>query len=708
MSDSEQALRTQLDAALETIRALSKRMHQLENGDVQSPLQRQLKSYQQHIEEKSIALENVTNWFDIIEQNSMDAIVRIDQQGCIQSWNPMAERMFGYRKDEIIGQRIENTLIPQRLHNRHLRHFYRHLKRGRGILMNRRIEGMAQCKDGSELPVEFVGSVVIHRDNSAFVMVLRDISERKAAEKALRNSHADLESLVEVRTREVRNLAAIIEATINFVGMADLQGHIFYVNPAGREMVGLTQDSSLETLNFENFHSPETCQLLTETIFPQILEQGVFETDCEFIDQDGNAIPTSAVFMTLANDEGEIDHLAVIARDMRKEIALQQQVEHVDRLESLGILAGGIAHDFNNILTAIIGNAGLATRKLDAYSPAQKHLQGIEQSGQQAANLCKQMLAYSGKDTREVQPVDLNHLIIDMEPLLEVSMGKNVLLKLHLSETLPLIDADITQIQQIILNLVINASEAIDKGNGTINITTNTIQVDEQYLQNTLHKKDISAGIFVSLKVSDTGCGMDADTRKKIFDPFFTTKFTGRGLGMSAVLGIIHGHHGILNIDSEPGRGTTFNIALPVSASKEITTVDQNNTSADHSVSGTVLVVDDEESIREIASMILEEMGYTVLLAEDGENGVEIFRQHHQEIVGIILDMTMPRMSGSECFLELRKISPSAQIILSSGYSQQDVSTHFQDKGLAGFIQKPYQIEHFQSVVAECFNPEKA
>ncbi|MFQ5519192.1 MAG: response regulator, partial [Mariprofundus sp.] len=368
------------------------------------------------------------------------------------------------------------------------------------------------------------------------------------------------------------------------------------------------------------------------------------------------------------------------------------------------VLAGGIAHDFNNILTAIIGNTGIARRKLDVYSPGQEYLQRIEQSSLQAANLCKQMLAYSGKGNFVIQTVNLSSLITEMHSLLEVSIDKNVVLKLDLCETLPMVDADITQLQQVLMNLVINASEAIDKHSGIITVATGIMQVDDAYLKSAIHKSGVTTGRFVYLEVSDSGCGMDAETRKKIFDPFFTTKFTGRGLGMSAVLGIVHGHQGLLNLYSEPNKGTTFKIALPISASDDALPVETQHTAPSLKSEGMILIVDDEETIREMASMLLEEMGYQVVTAVDGKHGVEVFQQHQNTITGVLLDMTMPRMNGEDCYTELRNIKPDIKVILSSGYSTEDATARFKGKGLAGFIQKPYLIDHFQKVVAECFS----
>ncbi|MDX8397769.1 MAG: PAS domain S-box protein [Mariprofundaceae bacterium] len=701
---SNEQLEQQLQAAQETIGALRKRMRQLENHAAQLPLQKHLQSYQKRIAEKSAALEKAENWSELIIKNAMDAIVRLDEQGRIQSWNPMAEKIFGYNESEVLGLLIEDILLPKQLHAANLNYFHKYLKRGRDA-WNQRIEAMAQCKDGSELPIEFISSVVNQSGTPAYAMVFRDISDRKAAEQKLRDSHTNLERMVQARTDEVRELAAIVEATNNFVGIADLEGHVIYVNPAGRSMVGLDHEADLNDLSFVNFHSPETCKLLVEDILPQALALGVFETACEFVDKQGKLIPTSSTFMSLpAQAEESSSRLAIIARDLRPEIALQKQVEHVDRLESLGVLAGGIAHDFNNILTAIIGNTGLAKRKIDAYSPAQEYLESIEKSSLQAANLCKQMLAYSGKGNFVIQPTNLSKLITEMHSLLKVSIDKNVVLKIDLFEPLPQVQADITQIQQIIMNLVINASEAIDKHSGMITVATGLMHVDAQYLQKSIHKAEISEGRFVFLEVSDSGCGMDAETRKKIFDPFFTTKFTGRGLGMSAVLGIVHAHSGFLNLYSEERLGTTFKIGLPLSKASEILTTEIQNTASITKAEGLILIIDDEESIRELAKVLLADMGYQVLTAVDGRDGVEVFKQNQNSITGVLLDMTMPHMNGEDCYGELRKINPDINVILSSGYTKEDSTARFKGKGLAGFIQKPYLIEGFQDVIRKCFD----
>jgi PAS domain S-box-containing protein len=701
MNESEeQRLHRQLAAAQETIKALSRRMHQLEHGDAQLPLQKQLQSYQQRIEEKTEALHEVKNWFELTVQHSMDAIIRLDQQGVIRSWNPMAEQMFGYSETEALGQLIENLIIPPRLQDEHLKQFRRHLKQGDGELMSTRIEGRALCKDGSELPVEFVSSAVRKGDTLALIMVMRDISDRKAVEQALTDSHANLEMLVARRTRELRDLATIIEVTVNFVGIADLHGKVLYINPAGRKMVGLARDAVLDTMSFADFHDSETCQRLAEDIIPKTIEQGIYEEQFDFIDRNGDSIPTACTIMSLPDEQGLPDRTAVIARDLRDEIALQRQVEHGQRLESLGVLAGGIAHDFNNILTAILGNAALAELKIDQPQETAKYLHSIVKSSERAASLCKQMLAYSGKGKFIVKPLNLSNMVEDITKLLKVSIARNVTIDIKLAEQLPAVDIDESQIQQVIMNLVINASDAIGDSDGTITIETGVMHTDHSSWRTSFMQDDMPQGHYVFLEVTDDGCGMDEKVLLHIFDPFFTTKFTGRGLGLSAVLGIIRGHQGTLKVDSKPGFGTSFRMLLPIS--QQAVMIDELSTDGDEKAwhsNGTILIIDDEDAILEIASIMIEEIGLKAMTAKDGIKGVETYRKYQSEIIAVLLDMTMPKMDGQECFRQLYEINNEVIVILSSGYNEQDAISNFTHKGLAGFIQKPYRIEALEQVI---------
>ncbi|RMH61579.1 MAG: response regulator [Zetaproteobacteria bacterium] len=384
------------------------------------------------------------------------------------------------------------------------------------------------------------------------------------------------------------------------------------------------------------------------------------------------------------------------------------RLEHAQRLESLGVLAGGIAHDFNNILTAVMGNASLARRALPPESPAHEKLARIEQSAKRAADLCQQMLAYSGKGAFVLKRLDLSRLVREMAMLLDVSIGKQISLRYRLSVALPAIEGDQAQLQQVIMNLITNANEAIGEQPGVIALATGVMEVDRAYLADSIADEQAKPGRYVYLEVSDTGCGMDKDTQRQMFDPFFTTKFTGRGLGMSAMLGIVRGHHGAIRVYSEPGDGTTIRVLFPALAEGECPAITSAEPEAPlpGGLSGLVLVVDDEQAIRELACLILSEMGFDVLQAEDGERAVELFRAHHRDITGVVLDMTMPRMDGKTCYRELCRIDPDVRVILTSGYSEEEATAHFKGKRLAGFIQKPFSPDAFSALVRVAFCPD--
>ena len=367
------------------------------------------------------------------------------------------------------------------------------------------------------------------------------------------------------------------------------------------------------------------------------------------------------------------------------------QIQHAQKLESLGVLAGGIAHDFNNLLTSMLGNASLALEEMAITSPARDSVERIVTAAKRAADLTRQMLAYSGKGKFIIERIDVSQLVEEICHLLEVTISKNVVVKFNLDSNLPPIEADVSQIRQVIMNLITNASDAIEDKSGVITVTTGAMEADRAYLTDTFLDEDLPEGIYTYLEVSDTGCGMNAETKERLFDPFFTTKATGRGLGLAAVLGIVRGHRGAIKCYSELGRGTTIKMLLPAVNSQADPVQPNVGRSEEWSGSGTVLVVDDEETVRAVARRMLEMTGFNVLTACDGAEGVEVFRDHADEIDVVLLDMTMPRLSGSEAFREMRRIRSDVRVILSSGYNEQESINRFAGKGLAGFLQKPYQ-----------------
>lgn len=376
-------------------------------------------------------------------------------------------------------------------------------------------------------------------------------------------------------------------------------------------------------------------------------------------------------------------------RSDRRQKEMEEQVRHAQKLESLGVLAGGIAHDFNNLLMSIMGNAELATMDIAADSPSHERIGEIEAATQKAANLCRQMLAYCGQGRFVVASVNLTQVVEEMQQLLQASLSKKIDLKLELDKSLPAIDADAGQMRQTIMNLVSNASEAIGEEQGQVTIRTYVHILEESDLRESFLENDLPKGAYVCLEVSDTGVGMSAETREKIFEPFFTTKFTGRGLGMAAVLGIARGHRGALKIESDLGVGSSLRLLLPPSEREVIPLVDKTKDSKWKS-SGKALLVDDEEQVRHLCAKMLNRIGFEVIAVKDGREAIDAFQKWHSELRFVILDMSMPKMDGSEAFAELKKINADVPVIIASGYSQQQISEEFADKMPEGFIQKPY------------------
>ncbi|HSZ81361.1 MAG TPA: response regulator [Polyangia bacterium] len=379
---------------------------------------------------------------------------------------------------------------------------------------------------------------------------------------------------------------------------------------------------------------------------------------------------------------------------------LQAQLLQVQKLESLGLLAGGIAHDFNNILTAILGGAATARLSLPQESPAQADLEIVINAAQRAADLTRQLLAYSGKGHFEVRPLDASRLVKELANLLETTIAKKVQLRLELASDLPSIEADLAQVQQIIMNLVINGAEAIGDQRGTVLVTTGVQTVDDVYAQSLFATDGITTGRYVFIEVHDTGCGMDEATKAKIFDPFFTTKFTGRGLGLAAVLGIVRGHGGAIKVYSSPGRGSTFKVFFRASSAEALERV---KPVPRYRGEGLVLVVDDDAGVRGAARRMLKFFGFDVIEAEDGKVGAAAFAARASEIVLVLLDMTMPEMGGEETFREIRRVRDDVPVILTSGYNEIEATRRFTSKGLAGFLQKPFTPDDLATKLAAAF-----
>ena len=392
----------------------------------------------------------------------------------------------------------------------------------------------------------------------------------------------------------------------------------------------------------------------------------------------------------VANVLGAAFERAAMDRVEEQHRSLERQMLHVQKLESLGVLAGGIAHDFNNLLVSVLGNAGLALAELDASSPIRTRLTDIELAAQRAAELTRQMLAYAGHGRVAVQRVNLSDMVVELVTLLRTVVARTADIDVRLTDNLPDVEADASQLRQVVMNLVTNASDAIGGAPGRIEITTGRMVATREYLAYSCAGQDPTPGDYVFAEIADTGCGMDGKTLARIFDPFFTTKATGRGLGLAAVLGIVRSHRGAIAVESTPGVGSRFRLLLP-----PIGTGPSNHQAAGspqkvQASSGTILVVDDDDGVRTVSTLSLERAGFRVVSARDGEECMALMRHSGTHFDAVLLDMTMPKLSGAQTCRLIAQMRPDLPIVLTSGYTEPDAEGRFDIRDVAGFLQKPF------------------
>jgi two-component system cell cycle sensor histidine kinase/response regulator CckA len=547
-------------------------------------------------------------------------------------------------------------------------------------------------KDGSYRFIEEYGIVLRDASGRAARVLGRmsDITARHRAETALRESEDRYRLVTEQTGQLIYDLDAETRH-VRWFGVAAAR-QILGCAPAEISRLGL--DGWAQRLHPED-REPALARLehSLRTGDPCFAEYRLRRDDGSYrlVEERGAVLrrPDGTIYRMV----GRMTDITERKRVEFEQVKIQKKLLETQKLESLGVLAGGIAHDFNNLLTGVLGNAGLARLDLPPGSPSRTPIDQIERAAQRAAELCKQMLAYSGKGRFVVQALDLNELVKESLGLLAISVSKKAELHFSPAPQLPAIQADAAQLRQVVMNLVTNASEALGEHNGRITLHTGTLAIDEAYLATAHLTGELAPGVAVFLEVSDTGSGMSADTIARIFDPFFTTKFTGRGLGLPAVLGIVRGHQGAIKVDSEPGAGTVFRVFFPAAKGAPLPLASPTAPPPAWRGSGRVLVIDDEETVRQVTTSILRALGFEADSAVDGAEGIARFQTAAEHYRAVLLDLTMPRIDGEETFRHLQLLHPEVKVILMSGYNRVEAINRFVGKGLAGFIQKPFQVE---------------
>jgi PAS domain S-box-containing protein len=620
----------------------------------------------------------------------------IQQHAYLAECNDACARMYGYdRFDEMIGMRLRDLLVLDDPINRE--HLETYIRSGFRLV------------DSESRELDRYGQVHVFLNNGIGIIengklvrgwgTQRDITEQRQLEQE--------------RMAASERLRLAIEAVHLGLWEWDIVADKLSWNDELLEIYGLTREVFAGKYEaFAKSIHPADKDRVEQAITRSLNDPNVrYECEYRMIRPDGSEHWIYTRGHVRRDDRERAIAMLGAAIDItsRKQaeaerVAMERKLQDTQKLESLGILAGGIAHDFNNLLTGVLGNASLAQMDLPKSSPVQSSLKQIEQSALRAADLCRQMLAYSGKGRFVVQRVNLSHLVEESLALLLVSISKDATLKMNLASPLPCVSADATQLRQILMNLVMNASDAIGDRSGIIEVKTGVIQADAAYLASTHLSPVLPAGPYVFLEVRDTGSGMDLETQKLIFDPFFTTKFTGRGLGLAAVLGIVRGHQGALKVTSEIGHGSTFTLLLPKAEGDPEEIAAPQSQPDEWRGKGRVLVIDDEETVRNISTQMLKSMGLECVAAVNGKQGLDLFAEHPDAFDAVLLDLTMPKMDGAETLVQLRRLKPKIPVILMSGYNEQEAVGKLGDHNMTEFIQKPFQREGLQEVLRRTFD----
>ena len=619
-----------------------------------------------------LALRKSEAQYRNLVETSRDLIWSLDLEGRWTFVNNAARNIYGCEPEDVLGRPLADFVPPA--HADRVRQMLDEIRAGKPRFWfeaeHRRPDGRAVYLSINVIPLrDDAGRIVGCTGTST------DITYRKEAEERLQAAHARFESLV------ARMPLGYIVWSPDF--------RVIEWNPAATAIFGYAAEQAVGRAAEELIVPAEERTAFEHLTAALRAGRPVAETVLVNRRQDGELVRCEWHNTVLPDAAGRVQRIVTLVRDVSERERLEAQLRQSQRLESLGVLAGGVAHDFNNLLVGIMGNASLALEQLHANSPLRPLLERVVNAGRRATELTQRMLAYAGRASCDVQIMDLNGLVTEMADFAAAAIPKNVRLVTRPQPDLPLIKADSGQLQQVIMNLLINAAEAIGEGGGEVTVSTWTEWLDAERIAAELPDGSLSAGAYVCLEVRDTGCGMSPETMTRIFEPFFTTKFAGRGLGLSALLGIVRAHRGAVTVRSRVGEGSVFRVWLPAAAAAA-RAPSPPPTTRGLPRGSTVLVIDDEEEIRDVVQAVLSSRGIAVLTAESGRQGLDLFRQHADRIDVVLLDMNMPGMSGEAVFEGLRSINPKVRVIVSTGYSEQEAALRFANAPLAGFVHKPY------------------
>ncbi len=621
--------------------------------------------------------------------------VAIYKQGIIQYLNPFTLRLIGNKAlDDVVGRPITDFLHPE----------------DHESVLTQAADVTQTGESVWGVPVRYITPEGRRKQHEMLANRTRLMLDGEPVTLTIALDVTKQNQMIRDIRQQHRMLDVILSSSPVGIWMRDKDGRLQFVNDAYAEMIGVDKKALLEVDDDYTLVDSEEANARKASDEICRSSGSTYRSSEFYAAADGTSMVCEVIKVPLFEDDiyqGLVGFSLDVTKRVEAEIErseIQKKALEAQHLESLGVLSGGIAHDFNNLLAVILGNASLISKSLPQGSKEFIFMQRIEETSKKAASLCKQMLTYAGKGTLNMEPLELSELVHDMSVLLEVSLLKNVSVDYNLQTNLPYFDGDIAQIQQLVMNMITNANEAMREHGGRIGLHTYSIDLaagDVQAAGISQCVGEVKSGTYVCLEVSDEGCGMDQETQQRIFEPFFTTKFTGRGLGMSSMLGTVQGHGGLITLESELNRGTTFRVFFPISQSgKEQRIEGEDIAQMSHAEKrGKVLVVDDELILLDTVQAMLEDLGYETFLAENGKQALDIYQAKKDEIHIVLLDMTMPEMDGKACAIELLKITPDLKIIIASGYAQEDIYKQFKDIHLAGVVQKPYDFQRLQEVM---------
>lgn len=618
-----------------------------------------------------------------ILETALDCVIAMDHEGKIVEFNPAAEKTFGYSRAEVVGQELLRFIIPPSLRERHRKGLAHYLATGEGPVLGKRLELRALRADGTEFPVEIAITRIPTEGPPLFTAYLRDITERKQAEEDLR-----------LRDRAIQ---AVSEGIL-IIDPVQPDAPIIFASPSFEKITGYSAAEALGR-NCRFLQGPDSDKNSAVQLEEAIHSGRRCSVEILNYRKDGTPFWNAMSISPIRNDRGELTHFVVVQADVTARRSLEEQARQSQKMEAIGSLAGGVAHDFNNLLTVINGYCELIPAQLPDESPVRGLVREIGQAGERAASLTRQLLAFSRKQVLEPKVLNLNAVVTDTARMLKRLIGEDIDLATALNPTVGVVKADPGQIEQVLINLAVNARDAMHQG-GKLTIETANAELDEAYTQ---AFPDLRPGSYVMLTLSDTGVGMDEQTKSRIFEPFFTTKGVGQGtgLGLATVFGIVKQSGGHVAVSSEPGHGATFKVYLPrveehVSASKshpDSKVVPQGNE--------TILLVEDEPALLALARRILQNQGYTVLEASRGKEALEIGEQHHGRIHLLVTDVVMPGMSGRQVAECLTAQRPGIKVLFLSGYTDDAVVRHGIFQAETAFLQKPYSPTTFAQKVRD-------